>query len=77
MKLILDPEQSVVKWMEKAELICWLCIAKRIKSVVLMCLMGGAYSVYQQLSEKIKNDFGCIKEALYTPFAADSFAAYE
>jgi len=33
--------------------------------------------VYQQLPPDDKKDFGKIKQALYTAFAADSFVAYE
>jgi len=33
--------------------------------------------VYQQIPPDEKTDFGKIKQALYTAFAADSFLAYE
>lgn len=49
-----DPDQSIIEWIEKAKLICWLCAVKRIEFVVPLCLTGGAYAVYQQLSEERK-----------------------
>lgn len=44
-----DHEQSILEWIEKAELICWLCMMKRIEFVIPMHLMGSAYTLYQQL----------------------------
>ena len=52
-----DPKQSVVEWVEKAELVCRLSRVKNIECVVPMCLSGGAYAVYQQLSEEKRTDF--------------------
>ena len=57
------------------ELICQLSSVKRIECVVPMCLSGGAYAVYQQLSEEKKSDFTCIKNALYMAFALDPVTA--
>ena len=42
-----NPGQSVVEWVEKAELVCRLSGVKNIEYVVLMCLSAGAYAVYQ------------------------------
>ena len=47
-----DAGQSVVEWVEKAELVCRLSGVKHIECVVPMRLSGGAYAVYQQLSEE-------------------------
>ena len=38
--------------------------------------LGGAYAVYQQLSEK-RADFACIKDVLYTAFALSPVTAYK
>lgn len=54
-----------------------LCVVKRKEFIVPIRLTNGAYVMYQQLSEERNNDFGCIKEALYKHFAADSFTAHE
>ena len=66
-----DAGQSVVEWVEKAELVCRLSGVKNIECVVPMRLSGGAYAVYQQLSEEKRADFACIKDFLYTAFACD------
>lgn len=67
-----DPEQSVIEWIEKAELLCRLCVVRRFEFVVRMHLTGGAYALYRQLSEERKKQL-----RLYTAFGADSFAAFE
>ena len=72
-----DPGQSVVEWVEKAELVCRLRGVKNIECVVPMHLSGGAYAVYQQLSEEKRADFACIKDILYTAFALNPVTAYK
>ena len=72
-----DAGQSVVEWVEKAELVCRLSGVKHIECVVLMRLSGGAYAVYQQLSEEKRADFACIKDVLYTAFALSPVTAYK
>ena len=69
--------QSVVEWVEKAELLCQLSGVKNIECVVPMHLSGGAYAVYQQLSEEKRADFACIKDVLYTAFALSPVMAYK
>ena len=73
-----DARQSVVEWVEKAELVCRLSGVKNIECVVPMRLSGGggAYIVYQQLSEEKRADFACIKDFLYTAFALSPVTAY-
>ena len=71
-----DAGQSVVEWVKKAELVCRLSGVKNIECVVPMHLSGGAYAVYQQLSEK-RADFACIKDVLYTAFALSPVTAYK
>ena len=46
-------------------------------TVLPLRLTGGAFAVYQQLTEEDKRDSGKIKLALRTAFAVDSFTAYE
>ena len=71
-----DAGQSVVEWVEKAELVCRLSGVKHIECVVPMRLSGGAYTVYQQLSEEQRADFACIN-VLYTAFALSPVTAYK
>ena len=54
------------QWVEKVELVCRLRGVKNIVCVVPMHLLGGAYAVYQQLSENKRADFACIKDVHYT-----------
>ena len=72
-----DSRQSVVEWLEKAELIYQLCGVKFIKSVILIRLSGHAYTVYQQLNEEKCTDFSCVQKRLYTAFAQDPFTAWK
>ena len=72
-----DAGQSVVEWVKKAELVCRLSRVKNIECVVPMRLLGGAYAVYQQLSEEKRADFACIKDVLYTAFALSPVTAYK
>jgi len=69
--------QDVVEWLDKAGLVCELRGILRPETVIPLRLTGGAFAVYQQLPPDDKKDFGKIKQALYTAFAADSFVAYE
>ena len=73
-----DARQSVVKWVEKAELVCRLSEVKNIECVVPMRLLGGgAYAVYQQQSEEKRADFAYIKDVLYIAFALSPLTAYK
>ena len=72
-----DPEQSVVEWLEKAELICQLNSVKRIESVIPIHLSGGAYAVYQQLSGEKHTDFSYMEKALYMAFTLDPFTVWK
>ena len=68
---------SVVEWMEKAELVCKVCQVKHMEFIIPLRLMGGAFTVFQQLKEEDKRDFDWIKAALYTAFAADRFMVFD
>lgn len=72
-----DSDLCVQEWIEKVELICRLSGVQRIECVLPMRLSGGAYAVYQQLSEDERRDFACIKSALFTAFALDSVSAWK
>ena len=72
-----DSGQLVVEWFEKAELICQLSRVKLIESVILICLSGGAYAVYQQWSEEKHANFSCVKKVLYMTFALDPFTMWK
>lgn len=67
----------VGEWWEKAELVCKLREVKHLEKVIPLRLTGGAFAVYQQLSNETKADAAKIKEELLSAFAQDSFLAYE
>ena len=48
-----------------------------METVLPLRLTGGAFTVYQQMTEDDKRDSSKIKLALRTAFAVDSFTAYE
>ena len=70
-------ESSVVKWIEKAELVCKKCQMKYLEPIVPLRLMGGMFAVYQHLKEEEKEAFCQIKSPLFTAFATDGVLAYE
>lgn len=69
--------QPVAEWFEKVELVCRLRNVTDLTAVVPLRLTGGAFAVYQQLSDSEKKDIEKVKSALYAAFAVDQFAAYE
>ena len=61
------------EWIGKAELLCQLCLVKKTEFVIPLQFTGGAFTMYQQLSEKKKKkekkkDFDAIKETLFTAY---------
>lgn len=79
-KLISELNCSEVKveWVEKVELVSNLCGVKRPETIIPLRLTGGAFSVYQQLSEEERADAAQIKDALYTAFAVyEQFEAWK
>ena len=72
-----SPSESIAEWLEKVELVCDLRGIDKPETLVPLRLTGGAFAVYQQLSQSDKRDFSKLKEALLLAFDADSFAAYE
>lgn len=57
-----------LEWIQKAELVCNFCTEKTFKWVFLLCLMGDAFVIYQQLTTK---------STLYTALATDIFIEYK
>ena len=69
--------KSVTEWFEKLELVCRLRGVTDLKTVVPLKLTGGAFAVYQHLSDKNKDDFEAVKTALVSAFSTDAYMAYE
>ncbi|KRY06917.1 Pol polyprotein, partial [Trichinella patagoniensis] len=72
-----SPQQSVVEWLEKVELVCKLRDISDVASVIPLRLTGGAFAVYLQLNAQERSNIDKVKEALLAAFAADPFVAYD
>ena len=64
-----DSEQSMVKWIEKGVL------GEKYQVCNYDAFNGWCIHSILAAEWKKENNFGCIMEALYTAFVADSFAA--
>lgn len=69
--------QCVVEWLDKLKLVCSLRGVNSLEEVIPLRLTGGAFSVYQQLSDAKKKSPDAIQAALRTSFGPDRFVAYE
>ena len=58
-----DATQNVVDWLE--EHVCNMRGISHLESVISLRLTGDAFSVYQQLPDADKQDFGEIAKALF------------
>ena len=56
-----SPVESVTEWLEKLELICRLRNVTDLQTVIPLKLTGGAFAVYQHLSDEKKKDVGEVK----------------
>ena len=52
-----------MEWLEKAELVCNLRGIAHLESVIPLRLTGGAFAVYQQLTDAEKRDSGKIAKS--------------
>lgn len=72
-----DGEGDFSEWLKKMELVCKLQKVKELESVLPLFLSGGAFAVYDGLSEGVKKDYRALTEALQQAFSANCFQAYE
>ena len=70
-------DEPIIEWLECVEMICELADEERVKHILLLRLMGGALTVYHQLSKEQRADIEEIKRVLATVFAIDVFVAFE
>ena len=68
---------SVVDLLERVDLICKLLGVDKIEQVIPLQLTGGAFNVYQQLSDADKTNVTWVKAALHRAFALDTCEAYK
>ncbi|KRZ11570.1 hypothetical protein T4B_2566 [Trichinella pseudospiralis] len=72
-----SPQQSVVEWLEKVELVCKLRDISDVASVIPLRMTGGAFALYLQLNAQDRSSIDKVKEALLAAFPADPFVAYD
>ena len=71
-----DGTADVVEWVTRAEMLCQLR-GVPFESVLPLRLTGGAFAVWTQLPDASRCSPTAIRDALYTAFALDQYAAYE
>ena len=70
--------KDICEWLSKVEVVCKLRGMENDLAVVIpLRLQGGAFAVYQQLSDSDKKDADKVKKILKQAFATDNFAAYD
>ena len=67
----------VVDWLERVDLIYKLSGVDKVEQVILLRLAGGAFDVYQQLSDADKTTVTRVKVVLHRDFALDPCKAYK
>ena len=72
-----DGNGDFSEWLKKLELVCKLQRVKDLESVLPLFLSGGAFAVYDGLSEDVKIDYRALTQALQQAFSVNCFQAYE
>lgn len=72
-----DGSGDFTEWQKKLELVCKLQKVKDLELVIPLFLSGGAFAVYDGLSEDSKRSYTDLTKALQQAFSANSFQAYE
>jgi hypothetical protein len=70
-------EGDFSEWLKKLELVCRLQKIKELQTVLPLFLCGGAFAVYDGLTDAVKSDYALLTEALNQAFSANRFQAYE
>ena len=68
---------SVVDWLERVDLISKVSGVDKVEQVIPLRLAGGAFDVYQQLSDADKTNVTQVKAALHRAFALGPCEAYK
>jgi hypothetical protein len=71
-----DGSGDFSEWVRKLELVAKLQKVSELEDFLPLFLYGGAFSVYQNLNEKIKNEYKLLKAALISCFSLNQFQAY-
>lgn len=65
------------EWIRKVELVAKLQEVEDLQNFVPLFLSGGAFSVYESLSDADKKDYALLKAAMGRAFSLNCFAAFE
>lgn len=72
-----DGTGDFLEWVQKLELVAQLQKIKDLHQFLPLFLSGGAFSVYQSISQADKDDYDLVKRSLTSAFSMGPFKAYE
>lgn len=72
-----DGKGDFSEWLKKLELVCKLQNVKALETVLPLFLSGGAFAVYDGLSDDVKRNYAALSRSLQQAFSANCFQAYE
>jgi hypothetical protein len=65
------------EWIRKVELVAKLQKIKELETFVPLFLSGGAFAVYENLADDVKDDYVKLKNALLRAFSSNQLCAFE
>ena len=72
-----DGSGEFSEWIQKLELVAKIQKVDDLHVVLPLLLSGGAFAVYQGLSEDVKEDYANVRNALTAAFSSSPLTAYE
>jgi hypothetical protein len=72
-----DGSGDFLEWVKKLELVARLQKVENLEQFIPLFLSGGAFAVYQSLSEETQMDYEAMKKELTSAFSLNQFKAYE
>jgi hypothetical protein len=70
-------DTDCAEWIRKVELVAKLQSIDELEKFIPLFLVGGAFSVYEALSDEKKTDYEKLKAALLKAFSVNQTTAYE
>jgi hypothetical protein len=70
-------ETDCAEWLRKVELVAKLQSIENLEKFVPLFLTGGAFAVYESLSDEQKDNYSKLKAALFKAFSLQKSSAYE
>jgi hypothetical protein len=72
-----DGSEDFSEWIRKLELVARLQNIKELDKFLPLFLSGGAFSVYEGLDEKVKQNYKLLRASLTKSFSLNQFRAFE